>query len=190
MTRAMPGTVFGLIAAAAIAVPGAAWAGQAPARTPVYVLVPVAVPMPAPMPMAMPMVQPAALFREAAAMQFRMQDQLRQMQKTMAALQLMALRGVPVPIPAGGNGVTMVSMVSTGGPGGVCTERMEVVPQPDGRMRVTVQRSGKDCPNLPASMPSARAASHRHLPSDVIPPPSGLTFARYPVAATAPIQQG
>lgn len=171
--------------AAAVALPAISFAA-APAA-PQAVLVPVVF---APMPQIVPMMMPAAFVQQMA-----------QMQQQMALLQRVAFAPLPLPTSfapgAMPNGVMQVSMVSVGGPGGVCSEQMQIVPGPNGLSRVFVRRSGNACAPLPTAlgkppggtMAPTQAAPAR--PANALPPPSKLLYADYPIpAAVHPARQG
>lgn len=170
------------LAAATLLLPAAAMAAP-PARPAEIIVVPVAF---APMPAGLALrAMPAALFRQIDAMQQSMQMQ-------MAAFERLAFAPVSVPQPgtpmsAMPAGYTQVSMVSVGGPGGVCNEQMDIVPGTSGRMQIFIRREGKGCAPEAASLAHAHGASHasapapqhRHLPPNALPPPSKLLQAGY-----------
>jgi len=175
--------------AAAVALPAISFAASPAA--PQAVLVPVVF---APMPQLVPMVMPAAFVQQMAQMQ-------QQMRQQMALLQRVAFAPLPLPtsftpgaIP---NGVMQVSMVSVGGPGGVCSEQMQIVPGPNGQTRVFVRRSGNACAPLPTALgkPPGETMSPTQAtparPANALPPPSKLLYADYPIpAAVHPARQG
>lgn len=175
--------------AAAVALPAISFAA-APAA-PQAVLVPVVF---APVPQPMPILMPAAFFQQIAQIQ-------QQMQQQMAMLQRIAFAPLPLPTSfapgAVPGGMMQVSMVSVGGPGGVCSEQMQIIPGPNGQTRVFVRRSGNACAPLPTALGKAPGQTLAPVPAaparpaNALPPPSKLLFADYPVPAAAhPVRQG
>ncbi len=174
------------LAAAVVALPAVALAAP-PAFVPAeIVVVPVAM---APMPvMAMPAI-PVALIRQMNEMQRAMQVQM------VALEQFAAAPFAPTPAMVGPaalqRGTTRITMVSSDGPSGVCSEQMEIMPGSNGRMHVFVRRSAGCTPQaaaLPghhhgpqALHPPARA----HLPPNALPPPSKVIEADYAVPGRA-----
>ncbi|MGC9270618.1 hypothetical protein, partial [Acidiphilium sp.] len=173
-----------------------------PMPMPMQVMLPVA----APMPMPGPMPAPAALFQQVALMQSQMLANLAALQQFAAQPMLPAalpLGGTGLTqVPLGGTGVTQVSMVSVGGPGGVCSEQMQILRGPNGQVRVLVHRSGNACGPVPTAAPGIpmgavpaqlpAMGAKPHLPPGALPPPSKLIYADYPVPAKTapPAQQG
>lgn len=170
---------------AAVALPAISFAAAPTAPT--TVMNPVVV---APMPPIIPMMMPVAFIRQMALMQ-----------QQMAMLQRIAFSRPLLTSSFGfgglGNGAMQVSMLSFGGPGGVCSEQMQVVPGPNGQTKVYVRRSGNAC--TPMSTAFGKAGGMKMtpmpaaptLPGNALPPPSKLIYADYPVPVTAsPAQQG
>lgn len=148
-----------------------------------------------PIPQAMPIVTPTSFIR-----------QINQMQQQMAMLQRMAFAvfSQPVfastptvpPVATMPHGMTQVSMISVSGPGGVCSEQMQILPGPNGQSRVFVRRSGDGCAPLSTALgampgPRAHVPNAPARPANVLPPPSKLIYADYPIpAATHLARQG
>ncbi|MCW8306163.1 hypothetical protein AruPA_03860 [Acidiphilium sp. PA] len=147
-----------------------------------------------PVPVALP-VMPSAFIEQMAMMQ-------RQMLASLTALENLPEMAA---FPAGGDGLTQVSMVSStassGGPVSVCSEQMQFEPAPNGQTRVIIHRSGNGCGPMPAAVPAGigqrpiarpEPQAAPHLPPGALPPPATLTYARYPIPprTARPAQQG
>lgn len=172
------------LAAAAVALPAAAMAAP-PRHGAEIVLVPVPVAFTAtPVQFGAPIV-PAALIRQVEALQQSMQAQMAALEQLAASPFAMPQFAMPG-IPARG-GITRVSMVSVGGPNGVCNEQMEIVPGHAGRMHVFMRSSGNGCAPQAAALahgrhvPHAAPPAHVHRPANALPPPSPLLQADFQV---------
>jgi hypothetical protein len=183
-----------LIASSLAALPAIAAAAPTPPMfeplAPVVVVAPVATPSGATL---MPTLVPAAVMPMPVAVLQQMALLQSQMVASLAAWP--TLSAVPMSLPPGAHGMMQVSMVSTGSPGGVCSEQMQIERAPNGQMRVLVHRSGNACGPLPAALPAgAGTAPAEPAPGapGALPPPSGLTYASYhvPPKTMRPAQQG
>lgn len=178
---------FLLIAAAALSLPTVAWAAPKAARN--IVVIPAGfVSLPAFQPVLLPVSPaPSAMIREMALMQ-------EQMQANMLALQRLTFQpimpGAKLLIPAGGSGVTQVSMMSFSGPKQVCGETITVLSSRNGKPKISVRHIGSACTPLPAAMLApvsptqvkpGPAKSVPPMPAGALPPPSKLIYAKYEV---------
>jgi hypothetical protein len=174
------------LAAAVVALPAVALAASPAAVPAEIVVVPVAM---APVPfMAAPAI-PVALIRQMNEMQRAMQVQMAALEQLAAAplAPTLAMAGPP----ALQGGTTRITMVSSGGPSGVCSEQMEIMPGNNGRMHVFVRRSAGCTPQaaaLPGPHEGPKAlhpSAHAHLPPNALPPPSKVIEADYAVPGRA-----
>lgn len=175
------------LGAVAVMLPAVAMAAQ-PARPAEIVVVPVALAS-MPMQVAMP-VMPVALIRQVDAMQASMQLQMAELERL--AFAPVAIPRINMPVQPAPGGYTRVSMVSVSGPGGVCSEQMEIVPGRNGRTHVFVRREGPGCSPQAAALAhgtshpaTAPAPRHVHRPANALPPPSKLLEADYAVPGRA-----